>query len=262
MLKDIDTDAGVLSNIRLICPRCQPTVSFNTLLHQHIVEHIGSHILYDPAVDCSLEPCGLCLWPALQCKIVLKKTKGQTGNLAINMKASLCPNLIKFSLAVAAECSEASPCTNHPIICPYCDSGPAVWSYTFHQHLLNHHLSKSLEDHKSIWTLTKLEKDGMKHVWEHRHKQLKPCAKVQHPPLAISETHRAHLVLRYVWLVLLLNSTHITMLQRSETETCSSTSDEGSVEDFNDEEEVPHDEVTANLMEDDIEDDNGQHDGK
>ena len=51
------------------------------------------------------------------CRVVLKKGKGQTGNLAIGMKVSSCPNLVKFSIAVAAECSDISPCTNRPIIC-------------------------------------------------------------------------------------------------------------------------------------------------
>ena len=99
----------------------------------------------------------------------LMKTKGRTGNLAIDMKTSSCPNLVKFSITTAAKCSEASPCTNHPMHCPYCPkSSPVVWSYTFCQHLLRFHPSIPLDKHRSVWTLSKLEKDRMKQVWENR----------------------------------------------------------------------------------------------
>jgi hypothetical protein len=195
-----DSDSSVANHIGLACPQCQPTVLFNSSLRQHIVEHISVHILHDPSVDRSTEPCGLCLWPAPLCKINLIKTKGRTGNLAIDMKTSSCPNLVKFSISTAAKCSEASPCTNHPLHCPYCPkSSPVVWSYTFCQHLLRFHPAIPLDKHRAIWTISKLEKDGRKQeVWEHRLKQPKVRARMQHAPLVISETHCTRLVLRYV----------------------------------------------------------------
>lgn len=198
MVELVDADTGIRDHVGLVCPKCQPTVTFNSSLRQRIVEHIGAHILHDMAVGRADEPCGLCLRPAPLCKIILKKIKGRTGNLAIDMKASSCPNLIKFSITIAAECSDTSPCTNHPMLCPYCpDSSPSVWSYTFRQHLRRVHPAIPLDKHRSTWTLSKLEKDGMRRLWENRLKQPKVRTKAQRVPLMISETHRAHLVLSY-----------------------------------------------------------------
>lgn len=199
----VDADTSIADHIGLACPKCQPSIAFDSSLRQRIVEHISAHILHDSSVDRSTEPCGLCLRPAPHCKIILKKTKGRTGNLAIDMKASSCPNLVKFSIRIAAKCSEASPCTNHPMNCPYCPkAAPATWSYTFRQHLLHVHPAIPLDKHRSIWTLSKLEKDGMKQVWEQRLKQSKVHAKAQRAPLVISEAHRSRLVLRYVLIIM------------------------------------------------------------
>jgi hypothetical protein len=63
----------------------------------------------------------------LLCKIILKMARGHMGNIAIDMKLSSCPNLIKFSITNVAMCSESSPCTNHPMKCLYCPKlNPAV----------------------------------------------------------------------------------------------------------------------------------------
>jgi hypothetical protein len=197
-----DTNTGVVDHIGLACPKCQPSISFDSLLRQHIIEHIGAHILHDPSVDRSSEPCRLCLRPAPLCKVILKKTKGRMGNLAIDMKNSTCPNLVKFSIRIAAKCTNASPCTNHPMHCPYCpNSSPAVWSYTFCQHMVCIHPAVPLDKHSSIWTLSKLEKDGMRQVWHHRLNQPKVCLKTQCVPLVISETHCICLVLGFVLFV-------------------------------------------------------------
>ncbi len=136
MLEDIGTDAAVIEHSALAYTRCQPTVTFNTKHQQHIIEHNGAHILFNHSIDYSMEPYGLCLHPVPLCKIYLKKLKGHMGNITINMRASSCPNLVKFSIAIAAEFSDASPCTNHPFHCPKSPNlSPAVWSYTFHDHL-------------------------------------------------------------------------------------------------------------------------------
>jgi hypothetical protein len=183
-------------------------VTFNPSHQQRFLEHVSAHILYDKSVDRSLEPCGLCLSPAPLCKFVLTNSKGHAGNVAIDMNTSSCLNLIKISISVAAKCSDASPCTNHPMHCPYCPrSSPAVWSYNFHHHLLQHHPAVSLKNHNSILILSKLEKEGMKRIWDQRHEQPKAHSKTQHR-LVISETHRSCLVLKYIFFILIQNDTN------------------------------------------------------
>jgi len=202
-MEHTDPDAGHVDHIGLMCPNCKPIVIFNPAHRQKIVEHISAHVLHDPLVDRLSEPCGLCLRPAPLCKIVLKRAKGKTGKLAIDMEESSCANLVKLSIAIAAGYSDGSPCTNHPIICQHCDgseASPVVWSYNFRSHLLREHPRISLEDHNDILILTKLEREGMKRIWDDRFKQRKARRKSQFPPLVISETYRSCLVFKYVFL--------------------------------------------------------------
>jgi hypothetical protein len=197
VLDDLSTDTASVKHNGPACTRCQPSVTFNTKYRQRIIEHSGAHILFDSSIDRNSEPCGLCLRPAPLCKIYLRKTKGRTGNIAIDMRASACSNLIKFSIAIAAQFSDASPCTNHPMRCPYCpNSSPAVWSYTFREHLTHFHPTVPLEDHESIWAVSGPEEERMKQTWDNRLTQPKARRKTQRPLLVISETHRTRLVLR------------------------------------------------------------------
>jgi hypothetical protein len=216
MIENAGPDTSPVDHINLMCPNCNPIVTFNPAHRQRIVEHIGAHVLHDPSVNRLSEPCGLCLRPAPLCKIVLKKAKGQMGKLAIDMKKSSCANLVKLSIGAAARCSDASPCTNHPVICPYCDSLesiPVVWSYNFRSHLLRKHPRISLEDHNDTFILTKLEKEGMKRVWDTRFKQRKACQKLQRAPLVISETYRSRLAFKYVFCVSILFTIDLTDAQ-------------------------------------------------
>ena len=237
MIDDFDTDRDIIENGagKLECLKCDPTITFNPSHRQRFVEHVGAHILHDKSVDRSLEPCGLCLSPAPLCKFVVTNGKGRSGKVAINMNTSSCLNLIKLSISVAAKCSDASPCTNHPMSCPYCPhSSPAIWSYNFRQHLLRHHPAVSLKKHESIFTLSKLEKDGMKCIWDQRHEQRKARSKTEHR-LVISEMHRsARLVLKYVFFIpykMIL----IQVVYCSEMEHESESSDEGGLGDDNSE---------------------------
>ena len=208
-------DTAFLDHIGMTCPNCRPIVTFNPSRRQQIVEHIGAHVLHDPSVDRLSEPCGLCLRPAPLCKVVLKKAKGRGGKISIDMKASLCPNLVRFSITAATGCSGSLPCTNHPVTCPLCgDSESTVWTYNFRSHLLRKHPGISLEDHRDMLVLTKLKKEGMRRVWEHRMKQRKVHRKSQCPPLSISEAHHFRLVLKYVFRFYFINdSTDVHDLQ-------------------------------------------------
>jgi len=69
------------------CPHCSPTVTLDLSQGRRVLEHIGSHILYDPAVIRSIEPlCGMCLSPSQPCQFYLAKGKGANGNLGVNQK--------------------------------------------------------------------------------------------------------------------------------------------------------------------------------
>ena len=46
------------------CPRCGLAVKLDWKNTQHILEHMGAHILYDVTLNSSKEQCGLCLRPA------------------------------------------------------------------------------------------------------------------------------------------------------------------------------------------------------
>ena len=197
-MEELDTNAPNAEHVGMACPKCQPSINFSPLNRHYLIKHIKAHILHNTSVDSSSEPCELCLHPVPLCKILFKKARGWMGKLAINMKSSSCPNLIKFSIANVAACFETSPCTNHPMKCPYCPKlNPAVWSYTFCHHLCRFHPSIHLSDHNSLWTPLKLEKDGIKCIWQHRHKQPKLHQREQCPSLIISETHHMQFVLRY-----------------------------------------------------------------
>lgn len=68
-----------------------------------------------------------------------------------------------------------------------------------------------------MFILTKLEKDGMKRVWDTRLKQRKPRRKSQCAPLVISETYRSRLVFKYVFLFYLLSILLMHKLNNSDT---------------------------------------------
>ncbi|KAF7371921.1 hypothetical protein MVEN_00049800 [Mycena venus] len=156
----------------------------------HVIAHIGSHILHDPGIDRSTEPCGLCGRPAPMCTIFLKKSSSGSGALTVDMKASRgCPNLIKrFSIGAAAKSIPTSPCSNAPMKCPACSKrDPAVWRYNIKEHLIRHHPDISLQKHAHLWELTSSEKAGMKVIWTKR-KEQKAARKHKHT-LIISEAH-------------------------------------------------------------------------
>jgi hypothetical protein len=117
-VEELDVNAPDMFHVELACPKYQPNINFNPSNRHCVIKHIRAHVLHDASVDYSSEPCGLCLHPVLLCKIVLKKAKGCTGKLAIDIKLSSCPNLIKFSIANVAACFETSPYINHSMRCP------------------------------------------------------------------------------------------------------------------------------------------------
>jgi hypothetical protein len=179
------------------CSRCSPTVSLDLTDGQRVLQHIGSHILYDPAVVQAVEPlCGLCLRPSPLCEYYLSKGKGAHGKLRVNQKMSKgCLLKMKFSYSVAAESNASSPCSNVPIHCPICPkTNPAIWKYFMKIHFEEKHKSLPLTNYAHLWMLSNFEKLEMKQIWLKRGKvPAKRGRKSKNPPLIISENHRAQI---------------------------------------------------------------------
>ncbi|KAI9430288.1 hypothetical protein H4582DRAFT_1824492, partial [Lactarius indigo] len=179
------------------CSRCGLTVNWKN--GQCVLEHMGAHILHDGLLDSSKELCGLCLFPAPMCQIYLRKARGAAGRVSVDHKKSKCVNMTHFNYTTASTSSEASPCSNVPVICPHCpDNSPAVWTYSLYAHFRGQHCIQSLDDFPITICLSQSEKDGMQKVWNLQFK-----AQKQHKTkpknilsLAVSEAHHAQLYLQ------------------------------------------------------------------
>ena len=174
------------------CPQCSPTVTLDLLQGQHVLEHIGAHILHDLGLDQSISLHGLCLCPPPLCQFFLRKGKGTHANLTVDQVASKgCLIKIKCSYSVASESTNSLPCTNAPIHCPLCPkSEPVIWRYFLKVHFQEKHPNIPFMQYKNIWKLTNFEIMGMKHIWANQMKVTVKCTKMlQLPPLTISEDH-------------------------------------------------------------------------
>ena len=179
------------------CPRCSPTITLDLSQGQRVIEHIGAHILYDPAVIQSIEPlCGLCLRPSQLCQFYLAKGKGTNGNLRINQKTSKgCLVKMKYSYGIAAESTTSSPCSNVPIHGPICpNADPAIWKYFMRLHFDERHKTLDITKYEYLWRLSKFERSEMKKIWVKQGKvTTKRTKKSKAPPLIVSESHRARI---------------------------------------------------------------------
>jgi hypothetical protein len=151
-------------------------------------------------MDATSEPCGLCLRASPLCTFYLKKSKGADGNLRVDYNKSKCANMIPFSYGVAAISTASSPCSNVPVQCPWCpQSSPAIWRYNVFRHIKDRHVYVPLKDHEDIWKIGNSERDGLRRIWNNRHK-VKKTRKARNqttPNLVTSEAHTSHRVLRY-----------------------------------------------------------------
>ncbi|KAK7016164.1 hypothetical protein R3P38DRAFT_2543037 [Favolaschia claudopus] len=177
-----------------VCGYCSPSVPLDTAHPQLVLSHIGAHILYDPAIDRSTEPCGLCGRPASLCFLFLKRSSSRSNALTIDLKASHgCPNLIKrFSIGTASKSTTSSPCSNAPMKCPICTKkDPAVWRYNMKAHLIRHHPDVQPSRHADLWTLSNEEMSGMKLIWDKR--QERKVTRKYRSTLKISAAHSSKL---------------------------------------------------------------------
>jgi len=138
----------------------------------------------------------LCLRPLPLCQFFLTKGKGSHGSLKINHTLSRgCLIEVKYSYSVVAESSPSSPCSNVPVLCPLCPkSNPAVWRYFLKDHFQDKHKTAPLTKYEHIWKLSNFEVSEMKKFWSKRMNiSAKRTKRSKHPPLVVSENHRARI---------------------------------------------------------------------
>jgi hypothetical protein len=184
------------------CPVCSPEITLDLSQGQRILEHIGAHILFDPKVDRTSEPCFLCLRPAPLCQFFLTKGKGARGSPKIDQsRSSGCPMRLKFSYSVAAKSSASSPCSNVPVQCPLCPkSAVAVAKYNLKAHLLKAHPNVPVNNYESQWKLSSFEHAEMKNIWAKRQEvSVKRPKRSNIAPLVVSDAHRSGNPARYVF---------------------------------------------------------------
>jgi hypothetical protein len=179
------------------CPLC-PSTPLSLRSPTKLVEHMAMHILHDPAINITSDPCGFCLSSGPSCSIQLKKSKGSKGGVKIDMQRSRCPNLVKLSLVSGGKSTPSAPCTNIPCICPLChDGSTAVWKYNLRHHIECIHPTADLSAYSSLYSVETLEQAVLKNLF---------MAKPRWTPqrisnlgsTPISEAHSTRLVLRYV----------------------------------------------------------------
>jgi hypothetical protein len=184
------------------CPQCPGSVKLDLSQGQRVLEHMGAHILHEPSIiHSAMTLCGLCLRPAAQCQIFLKKGKGAHASLTVNHESSKgCLVKIKYSYRVASESTASSPCSNVPLQCPLCPkANPAVWRYFMKIHFLEKHKNATLSKYEHLWKLTNFEISEMRKIWAKRKSTtVKRTKKAKSAHLIVSEDHRAQIPSKYV----------------------------------------------------------------
>src|ERR1700723_3856871 len=129
------------------CPRC-PTLPLSITKPSKLVQHIGMHILHDPAVRDTNNPCGFCLNVGNLCSIRIIKGKGRKGALTVDPQRSRCPNAAKLSITSASKSTASNPCTNVPLACPLCREGAdPIWKYNLRSHIITVHPTADVEQY-------------------------------------------------------------------------------------------------------------------
>ncbi|KAF8176492.1 hypothetical protein BJ912DRAFT_857405 [Pholiota molesta] len=181
------------------CPMCDPPVALDRKKGQRVLEHMAAHILFDPKIDRSILPCGLCLRPSPACTFYLKKTKG-AKTVQVDEQKSTCANFVSYNYATAEVSSNSSPASNVPMRCPLCvSSAPAIWRYNLEHHIRIMHKAASPSAHEDLWKLGGEEIMKLKEVWEKRHKGKKVRAGKGPTEFQVSEAHSSRMAGRYVF---------------------------------------------------------------
>ncbi|KAI0763211.1 hypothetical protein BC629DRAFT_1651952 [Irpex lacteus] len=181
--------------------RCTQCPSLPLELGPKLLEHMGAHILCDPALVDADEPCGLCLSSGSSCAIRLRK--GPSGADIIDMDYSRCSNLYKIQLASARKSTANSPCSNTPMHCPVCPpKSNAVWRYNMARHLRTAH-KLSADSHMALHTIEDSEYDAMKLRYNAtpRNNAKKKLKDVPSHALSISLEHISSVHIGYVSII-------------------------------------------------------------
>ncbi|KAJ6598750.1 hypothetical protein B0H10DRAFT_1668216, partial [Mycena sp. CBHHK59/15] len=124
-----------------ICSKCSPAVTLEAN-GQRILEHMGSHILFDPTHSSSVQqPCGACLRPFPQCALHFKPRRGTSAARQVDWARSTCGNPFSFNMAYASVSKDADPpCSNVPVQCSLCEEHkPLIWTYNLAAHWRDAH---------------------------------------------------------------------------------------------------------------------------
>ncbi|KAJ7763762.1 hypothetical protein B0H16DRAFT_1311000, partial [Mycena metata] len=121
------------------------------------------HILFDPKIDRSTEPCGICLSPAPACEFHVTTT-GKVKVISARIK---CPNsAMHFRYSTAAKSAESAPSSNVPIHYTFCPTASlAPWRYNFLHRLRSLHPTAPEDKYAPIWKLDSEEMKRLKKVF-------------------------------------------------------------------------------------------------
>lgn len=183
---------GQFNSEPMHCAKCYPKVRLSSA--QHTLVHNGSHILFDPTINRSDQPCALCMRPFPICKFELTKTEATGTVRQIDWSRSNCMNRLQFKMSVAKKSTKQSPCTNHLLPCPL-QCGRNIWTYNLDAHYrYPPHNLVSLDNIPRVYQLAEGEFELMEQVYADRQnvpqrRNLKK--KNTQTPLLISAAHRA-----------------------------------------------------------------------
>ncbi|KAJ6527860.1 hypothetical protein DFH09DRAFT_1327969 [Mycena vulgaris] len=203
-----------------ICAVCPPSAPVDLKQGLRVLAHNAAHILFDPAVDWSTHPCGICLNPAPMCRIVLTTS----GTKKIDKAKSKCPNLAAtFTYSIAAQSTEGSPFSNVPLDCTLCGSGaPTIWRYNYRYHLRDSHPTAPVAKYASIWQLTPVERTAAETLWNTKSFGNGIAVPKKRDPktteLSISEPHSSRLSMRPATLAAPLDDSELTQFLRDTPE--------------------------------------------
>jgi hypothetical protein len=174
------------------CPSCPPNTPLNPAQGQQVLAHVAAHILFDPDINTSTEPCGICLSPAPLCEFYLTTS----GTKKVNAARTKCKSAVNFRYSAAAESTESAPSSNVPIQCALCATGaPAIWRYNYLHHLHTAHPTAPEDKYATIWKLDVAETRGLKKVWKNitRGVPIPKKRETKRSSLVLSEAHNSRL---------------------------------------------------------------------